>query len=137
VIVRVDATSPVPVFEQLREQIARLIVAGALAPGDRLPALRDLAGDLGIARGTVNRVYDALARDGLVETRGRNGTVVLALPVPSRTATGPSAPARGDDVDADLAGAADTFVVVVRQLGLPDDAAHAALDAALRRLDGA
>lgn len=132
-IVRVDASSPVPVFEQLREQIARLIVVGALASGDRLPAQRDLAGDLGIARGTVNKVYDALARDGLVETRGRNGTVVLSLPA--------SSGARGatlaeTDPHRDLAAAADAFAVVVRQLGASDDAARAALDAALARLDG-
>ncbi|MCL1870302.1 MAG: GntR family transcriptional regulator [Promicromonosporaceae bacterium] len=120
-IVHVDPASPVPVFEQLRGQIERLVVAGTLAPGAPLPTIRDLATDLGLARGTVARVYDELARDGLVETRGRHGTRVLG-PGRRRAAAG--------DVDA----AADAFAVVVRQLGLPDDAGHAALDAALQRL---
>jgi DNA-binding transcriptional regulator YhcF (GntR family) len=112
----------VPVFEQLRGQIERLVVAGTLAPGATLPTIRDLATDLGLARGTVARVYDELARDGLVETRGRRGTRVL----------GPGG-RRPDDGALDAA--ADAFAVVVRQLGLDDGAGHAALDAALRRLD--
>ncbi len=120
-IVSVDPASPVPVFEQLRAQIQRLIVSGALPPGSTLPPIRQLATDLGLARGTVNKVYDALAREGLVETAGRNGTVVL-------TPTGSSATTN------DLADAAGALALVVRQLGMSDGAAHAALDVALRRL---
>ena len=120
-IVSVDPASPVPVFEQLRAQIQRLIVSGALPPGSTLPPIRQLATDLGLARGTVNKVYDALAREGLVETAGRNGTVVL-------TPTGSAATTN------DLADAAGALALVVRQLGMSDAAAHAALDVALRRL---
>ena len=61
-IVQVDSASPVPVFEQLRAQIERLIVSGQFAPGAKLPPIRHLAADLGLARGTVNKVHDALAR---------------------------------------------------------------------------
>ncbi|ACZ30125.1 transcriptional regulator, GntR family [Xylanimonas cellulosilytica DSM 15894] len=124
-IVHVDPASPVPVFEQLRGQIERLVVAGTLAPGTPLPTIRDLATDLGLARGTVARVYDELARDGLVEAQGRRGTRVLG---PGRRR--PDAAARA----AELAAAADAFAVVVRQLGADDAAAHATLDAALGRL---
>ena len=120
-IVHVDAASPVPVFEQLRAQIERLIVSGQLATGATLPPIRHLATDLGIARGTVIKVYEQLARDGLVRTAGRHGTVV-------QPAAGRSGPRRSD-----LADAADALALVVRQLGLADDAAHHALDAALRR----
>lgn len=120
-IVHLDAASPVPLFEQLRSQIERLIVSGSLRPGAKLPPIRHLASDLGLARGTVNKVYEALARDGLVETAGRHGTIVL---------DGARATTTADD----LAAAADTLAVVVRQLGLADDAAHRALDGALRRL---
>jgi DNA-binding transcriptional regulator YhcF (GntR family) len=127
VIVRVDPTSPVPVFEQLRAQIERLVLSGGLVPGARLPSVRDLAADLGLARGTVNKVYDALARDGLVETRGRHGTVVLA------PATGPERAVGRADLDA----AADALVVVAAQLGLEARATHGAIDDAWRRLSPA
>lgn len=120
-IVHVDPASPVPVFEQLRSQVERLIVSGNLAPGQRLPTIRDLATDLGLARGTVNKVYEALARDGLVESLGRHGTIVLGARNRS-LGTG------------DLDAAADALAVVVRQLGLPDRAGHRALDEALGRL---
>lgn len=121
-ILSVDPGSPVPVFEQLRAQIRRLVVAGTLAPGSALPPIRRLAADLGLARGTVNRAYDALVRDGLVETRGRHGTMVLARH-------------RGGGGTGELAEAAGALAVVVRQLGMSDDAAHGALALALRRLD--
>ena len=120
-IVHVDATSPLPVFEQLRAQIERLIVSGQLVPGATLPPIRHLANDLGIARGTVNKVYEQLARDGLVRTAGRHGTVVQ----PGARRTGLR--------HTDLADAADALALVVRQLGIDDAAAHRALDAALRR----
>jgi len=119
-IVHVDTRSAVPVFEQLRSQIERLIASGQLRPGSKLPPIRDLATDLGLARGTVNKVYDALARDGLVESAGRHGTIVLDG---SKATTSTS----------DLAAAADTLALVVRQLGIDDAAARRALDEALRR----
>ncbi|RXR25890.1 GntR family transcriptional regulator [Oerskovia turbata] len=120
-MVQVDPRSPVPVFEQIRTQVSRLVASGQLRPGARLPAIRDLATDLDIARGTVNKAYDALARDGLVETLGRHGTIVLG---PER------AVARPDDVTS----AADALALVAQQTGLDSEAAHAALDAALGRL---
>ena len=121
-IVHVDARSAVPVFEQLRVQLERLIVSGQLRPGTRLPTIRHLATDLGLARGTVNKVYDQLARDGLVETNGRHGTVVLE-------GVGGAAVS-----SADLDAAAQALAVVARQLGIAPDAAHVALDRALREL---
>lgn len=120
-IIHLDTGSPVPVFEQLRAQIERLIASGQLRTGTKLPTIRQLAHDLGVARGTVNKVYDALARDGLVETAGRHGTTVLDKTQSTLTSN-------------DLAAAADTLAVVTRQLGLDDHTAHAALDAALHRL---
>lgn len=121
-IVHLDQASAVPVFEQLRSQIERLIVAGQLAPGARLPPIRHLAADLGIARGTVNRVYDELARQGLVTSAGRHGTTVQEV----------EGSGRGIGQH-DLASAAESLAVVARQLGLDDSDAHLALDAALRR----
>jgi GntR family transcriptional regulator len=80
----VDLTSPTPVYEQIRGQVAALVAVGALTPGDRLPASRDLARDLGIAVGTVQRAYRELEASGVVTSRRRTGTVVAGAA--SRTA---------------------------------------------------
>jgi DNA-binding transcriptional regulator YhcF (GntR family) len=61
---------------QLSDQIATLAASGGLPPGTRLPAVRQLANDLGVATGTVARAYRELERDGIVETRGRHGTTI-------------------------------------------------------------
>jgi GntR family transcriptional regulator len=78
VIVRVDDSSPVPPFEQLRAQIAALIEGGELEQGHQLPPIRQLANDLGVAPGTVARAYRELEAAGLVESNGRRGTRVAA-----------------------------------------------------------
>ena len=58
--ITVDITSGVPPYEQIRTQIASLIATGALPAGTRLPTVRDLATDLGVAVGTVARAYREL-----------------------------------------------------------------------------
>ncbi|MET0147409.1 MAG: GntR family transcriptional regulator [Ilumatobacteraceae bacterium] len=75
-IVSIDPESTLPPYEQLRVQIAGLIGGGSLPPGARLPAVRQLAADLGVAPGTVARAYRELERAGWIEGRGRHGTVV-------------------------------------------------------------
>ncbi|MEV4896612.1 GntR family transcriptional regulator [Nonomuraea sp. NPDC055795] len=72
----IDATSPVPPFEQLRVQLARQIQDRTLAVGARLPTIRHLAADLGLAVNTVGRAYRELEEAGLIETRGRAGSFV-------------------------------------------------------------
>jgi GntR family transcriptional regulator len=76
----VDPGSPVPPYEQLREQVTALVLAGVLGAGDRLPSIRQLAADLGLAGGTVARAYRELEADGVVMTRGRHGTTVAGPP---------------------------------------------------------
>ncbi|WP_402374714.1 GntR family transcriptional regulator [Isoptericola rhizosphaerae] len=78
VAVRIDVDSSTPHYEQLRSQLAALIAAGALADGERLPTVRALANDLGIAAATVSRTYRDLEGAGLVSTRRRVGTVVTS-----------------------------------------------------------
>ncbi|MGJ7439453.1 GntR family transcriptional regulator [Aquipuribacter sp. MA13-6] len=73
-----DPRSAVPPYEQVRSQVVAQVDAGLLRPGDRLPPVRRLAGDLGLASGTVARAYRELEAAGVVVTRGRNGTVVAA-----------------------------------------------------------
>lgn len=77
----VATDNPTPPYEQLRLQLVELIVSGALAAGQRLPPLRQLAGDLGLAVGTVARAYRELEAAGLVRSRRGGGTRV-ADPLP-------------------------------------------------------
>ena len=65
-----------PPFEQARSQIAGQIAAGRLPAGTRLPTVRALAAELGLAVNTVARVYKELEADGLIVTEGRRGTFV-------------------------------------------------------------
>ncbi|GGM89105.1 GntR family transcriptional regulator [Dactylosporangium sucinum] len=74
----IDAASPVPPFEQLRAQLARQIQDHTLAVGTRLPTIRRLAADLGLAVNTVGRAYRELEEAGLIETRGSAGSFVSA-----------------------------------------------------------
>lgn len=75
-ILEIDPRSAVPPYEQLRQQLTALVLGGTLAPGARLPAIRQLANDLGLAGGTVARAYRELESDGVVTTHGRHGTVI-------------------------------------------------------------
>ena len=79
-ILEIDPRSAMPPYEQLRQQVTALVIGGALATGDRLPAIRQLANDLGLAGGTVARAYRELESDGVVTTHGRHGTVVAGPP---------------------------------------------------------
>jgi len=118
-IVSLDPASPVPLFEQLRAQITRLIVSGEMPPGTQLPAIRYLAADLGLARGTVAKVYETLARDGLVTSATRAGTVVAPVKEHARSIS-----------PDDLTRAAQHVALIARQLGLSPDDAQAAIRAA-------
>jgi DNA-binding transcriptional regulator YhcF (GntR family) len=73
-IVSVDLDSPLPPYEQIRAQITTMAASGVLPPGSRLPAIRQLAADLGLATGTVARAYRELETAGVIITRGRHGT---------------------------------------------------------------
>lgn len=117
----VDTTDPTPPYEQLRRQLTALIAAGALPPGERLPPLRQLAGDLGVAVGTVARTYRELESAGLITSRRGGGTRVADRPPVA-------APVSGDSLRA----AAEAYVRQARALGAraTDIAAavHTALD---------
>ena len=88
--VSIDQTSAVPPFEQLRSRVAAQVTAGSLPAGAKLPTVRALAADLGLAANTVAKAYRALETDGVIETRGRAGTfvssVALADPPPDLSA---------------------------------------------------
>jgi DNA-binding transcriptional MocR family regulator len=67
-----------PVYRQIADQLRTGIARGALAPGTRLPTIRDLARRLGVNRDTVALAYEALAAEGLLEARVGRGTFVRA-----------------------------------------------------------
>lgn len=75
-MLRIDPGSPVPVYEQLRAQLVAGIDDGSLPVGSRLPTVRKLAADLGIAPNTVAKTYRNLEKTGVIETRGRHGSFV-------------------------------------------------------------
>ncbi|MEO5963979.1 MAG: GntR family transcriptional regulator [Candidatus Limnocylindrales bacterium] len=76
VALRLDPGDPTPPYEQLRRQLATAIESGVLQPGTRLPTVRQLSADLGVATGTVMRSYAELEGDGLIVTRRGGGTTV-------------------------------------------------------------
>jgi DNA-binding transcriptional regulator YhcF (GntR family) len=85
-LITIDSGSGQPPFEQVRSQLARRISDRELAVGTRLPTVRALATELGLAANTVARAYRELEEAGMVETRGRAGTFVSALGDRSRIA---------------------------------------------------
>lgn len=123
-LLHVDTDDPMPVYEQLRSQLADLIASGSLRPGDRLPPLRQLAADLDLAVGTVGRAYKLLEADDLVRSRRGAGTRVHRSTVQQSAA----------DTRAALADQATAFARQVRLLRVDDADALAAVAAALARL---
>jgi DNA-binding transcriptional regulator YhcF (GntR family) len=123
-ILRVDAGSPVPPYEQVRAQITALVAAGVLGTGTRLPSIRQLAHDLGLAGGTIARAYRELETTGIVATRGRHGTVVVA-PATATAVVGSDAPRSRR-----LARAAAAFATEASGLGAGVEEAVGALRAA-------
>lgn len=117
-IVSIDQRSAVPPFEQLRAQIAAMVTAGALTPGQRLPTVRQLAADLGLAPGTIARAYRELESTGVVVSNGRHGTHIRDdAPTPAPR-------------ERQLRAAALQFMRAARDLGATD----AEIDAALRAM---
>ena len=65
-----------PIYTQLYEKLTLAIVSGGYAPGERLPAVRELAVDAGVNPNTVQRALSELERDGLVYTQRTAGRFV-------------------------------------------------------------
>jgi GntR family transcriptional regulator/MocR family aminotransferase len=71
-----NSSSSIPLFRQLYEGLRGTILAGSLKPGERLPASRTLAGELGVSRNTVTSAYDQLLAEGYLEGKIGSGTYV-------------------------------------------------------------
>ena len=100
-VIDLDTTSSTPPYEQIRTQVTEQVGSGALQPGDRLPTVRRLAEDLGVATNTVARAYRELEQSGVIETRGRAGSFVT-----------------GDQVTRKAKAAAVAYLAETRALGL-------------------
>jgi DNA-binding transcriptional regulator YhcF (GntR family) len=113
-----DSAAP---YEQIRAQISERARSGALPVGYRLPTVRGLAESLGLAANTVAKAYRALEADGVIETRGRNGTLIAAA---------------GSAAEREASLAAQAYAEKVRRLGLTEADAVAAVRDALRAAYG-
>ncbi|MFJ8859707.1 GntR family transcriptional regulator [Streptomyces sp. NPDC102451] len=116
--IRVSHASPVPPYEQIRAQLADLISVGRLGQGARLPSVRQLASDLGLANNTVVRAYRELEAAGLVKSRRGSGTQVIAPPAAT-------------DTKVKLGEYARSYAAAVRHLDATDEDALAAVRHAL------
>ena len=99
----INSRSSTPPFEQLRSQVIAAVSSGELPHDTRLPTVRALAAELGLATNTVARAYRELERDKVIETRGRFGSFI--------------APQR-QTAEQDAQAAADAFVERIQQLGV-------------------
>ena len=106
---------------QIRRQLSAVIETGILAPQTRLPTVRQLAADLGVATGTVMRAYSALEGEGLIVTRRGGGSAVSDAP--------PVPPA--DERMRRLADLSTLLVAQARRLGATDEEIRRAVDGAL------
>lgn len=110
----VDAGAATPAYDQIRAQVAAQVASGERRPGERLPTVRGLATELGLAANTVAKAYRELEQDGVIETRGRAGSFVT-----------------GDRRDGAARAAAAAYTAQVRALGLADSEALALVRRAL------
>lgn len=75
-MIRLQLASPVPLEQQIYEQLRHGIASGQVTPGQPLPSVRQLAGDLGVHWNTVARAYRRLGEEGLASIRHGRGAVV-------------------------------------------------------------
>ena len=120
----VELSSGLPIYRQLMEQVRRMLAAGSLRPGDKLPSVRELSANLRINPLTAAKAYQELEHAGLVEMRRGLGVFVAAgaraSPVngaAGRTAAADLEPARGQAV----AASAERLVLEAVQAGLGRD----------------
>jgi DNA-binding transcriptional regulator YhcF (GntR family) len=114
--IRIDRSLPVPPFAQVVSQIGAAVERGSLAPGERLPTVRALAGQTGLVPNTVAKAYRELEAAGVLEGRGRAGTFVVA-----------SGPTSADALD----DAARAYLERARSLGADRTAAIEAVRSAV------
>lgn len=74
--IAINVSDGVPIYRQIVNQVKYLVAAGALRPGEELPAIRTLALQLKVTPNTIVKAYDELERAGIVHKRQGSGTYV-------------------------------------------------------------
>jgi GntR family transcriptional regulator len=120
---RISASSGVPVYLQLEQQIKQAIASGVLRSGDPLPSTRRTAADLRINPNTVARAFQNLEREGVIRTVPGGGTFVGELGAAGQGLLRSEKFRR-------LRPLADQLVTEAAQLRLTSDDVHKLLDAA-------
>jgi GntR family transcriptional regulator len=111
-LLSIEPDGPVPIYQQIRDQIVEAIAAGDLPAGSSLPSTRQLAVDLSINFHTVNKAYDLLRQEGLLRIGRKSGAVVQR-----DAASGPPAPGW----EQDWASRLRTLLAEAAAHGLPAD----------------
>ena len=79
-VLRLNTSSGVPPYLQLAQQVRQAIASGVLEPGDQLPTVKEVVGQIAVNPNTVFKSYRELEREGLVQGRPGAGTFVLRRP---------------------------------------------------------
>jgi GntR family transcriptional regulator len=126
-LIKVDAKSFVPIYEQVKTEVRRLAAVGAVRPHDPLPSIRELAAELLVNPNTVARAYRELEQDGLITTQKGRGSFLAAR--------------RERDVDRELAAylgrKMDEAVREAARFGLGPAEVRKLAEDSLKRLEGA
>lgn len=77
---RLDASSAVPIYAQIVEQVKALVASRGLRAGDQLPSIRELAASVRVNRNTAAKAYQLLESEGVVETRQGHGCFIAETP---------------------------------------------------------
>ena len=75
-LLRLDFSSDVPIYQQIRNQVVTAIASGQLSPGEKLPTIRALAEEAGINMMTASKAYQLLKSEGYITTGRRDGATV-------------------------------------------------------------
>lgn len=76
-MIKIDARSSTPIYEQIIIGVKELILKGVIKPGEKLPSVRELSGLITVNPNTVSKAYGELERDGVIETLRGKGTFVV------------------------------------------------------------
>lgn len=74
--IRIEPSSSVPIYRQIIDQIRYQVAAGILNKGDRIPSVRELAGQLAVNQNTILKVYNELCREKVLKIERGEGTFV-------------------------------------------------------------
>lgn len=123
--IRIEPSSSSPIYRQIMDQIRRQVAAGILKTGDKVPSVRQLAGQLAVNQNTILKVYNELCREHVLEVDRGNGTIV---------ADGNSTLPMSDRKKA-VAGLLREAAVQAIHLGIPAEQTHVLLDKEYQALE--